>query len=265
MDEEDRQEGIDPVRNVLSIASVTFREILRRKLQVSLLLFGALLILASYIVSGLTIGEWHRVISDLGLTAMQLIGILVAVFVGSSLVAGDIERRALLPVVAKPIARTEYLIGRFLGLVAVLLMNLLTMAALLGVMLVVDARSLRPIDAAYLSAVSLIGVQFVVVGSVAVFFSALTSTTLAAIFTLAIAIAGQLTNDLISLWKGPASWVPHILWYLLPNLGALNANESVIYRTPPPPQVWLASVYGLLYAGAALALASLAFEKRDLR
>ncbi len=253
------------MKHVLSIASVTLREVLRRKVQVSLLLFGALLLLAAFLVSGLTIGEWHRMISDLGLTAMQVIGILVAVFVGASLVSGDIERRVLLPVVAKPVTRTQYLLGRYLGIAAVLLLNLLAMAVLLGALLVLDAGSLRPIDAAYLAAIALIGVQYLVVAAVALLFSAISSTTLAAIFSLAVAIAGQFTSEVRALWQGPGTWIPRALWYLLPNLGALNANDAVIYRTPPPAQVWLAACYAILYSGAALSLAALAFEKRDLR
>jgi Cu-processing system permease protein len=253
------------VNPIVSVATVTFREIFRRKVQVSLLLFGGLLIVAAYVVGGLTIGEWHRIISDLGLSAMQLIGILVAVFVGASLIAGDVERRVLLPVVAKPVSRTQYLLGRYVGLAGALLMNLLAMGALLAAVLAFDAQSARPIDAAFLAAVALIGVQFLVVGAVAVFFSAVSSTTLAATFTLSVAIAGQFTSELRSLWQGSATWIPRLLWYLLPNLGALNANEAVVYRTPPPAQAWLAVLYAILYAATALALAALAFERRDLR
>jgi ABC-type transport system involved in multi-copper enzyme maturation permease subunit len=139
------------------------------------------------------------------------------------------------------------------------------MGMLLGAVLVLDARSMKPIDAAFLSAVALTGAQYLVVAAVAVFFSSITSTTLAAIFSLAVAFAGQYTSEVRALWQGPGTWVPRLLWYLLPNLGALNANESVIYRTPPPAQAWLAALYALLYAGAALSIASLAFEKRDLR
>jgi len=80
-----------------------------------------------------------------------------------------------------------------------------------------------------------------------------------------VALAGQYTSEVRTLWQGPATWVPKLLWYLLPNLGALNANESVIYRTPPPAQAWLAALYAFLYAGSVLALAALAFERRDLR
>jgi len=251
--------------HVAALAAVTFREVLRRKVQVNLLFFGALLILGSFLVSELTLGEMHRILADLGLSAMQLIGTLIAVFIGSTLVAGDVERRVLYPVLAKPVSRTQYLVGRYLGLAAALLVNLAVMALVLAGVLVFEAGSLRPIDAAFCAAVAMQGIQFLMVGAVAVLFSAISSTTLAAIFSLAVAVAGQLTNEMRALWQGPATWVPQLLWYLLPNLGSLNLNEAVIYRAAPPPAAWTAALYGLLYAASALALAALAFERRDLR
>jgi ABC-type transport system involved in multi-copper enzyme maturation permease subunit len=253
------------VSNVLSIAAVTFREVIRRKVQVNLLLFGAVLIGASFMISGLTLGEMHRILADLGLSAMQLIGTLVAVFVGASLVAGDVERRALYPVLAKPVSRSRYVLGRYLGLAAALAANLAIMAALLAAVLVVEGGSLAPLDAALAAAVALQGVQFLVVAAVAILFSTFTTTTLAAIFTLSIAVAGQLSNEMRSLWQGGAQWLPKLLWYLLPNLGSLSANDAVIYRTPPAASTWLAALYAGLYAATALALATLAFERRDLR
>jgi Cu-processing system permease protein len=250
---------------ILSIASVTLREVLRRKVQVNLLLFGSLIIVASLMISKLTIGEQHRILADVGLSAATAIGTLIAVFVGASLVSGDIERRVLLPVIAKPTTRTRYLLGRYLGLAASLVLNLLAMAVVLAAMLAVEAGSLRPIDASFAAAIAMLGVQFLVVAAVAILFSAVTSTTLAAIFTLAIAIAGHLSGEIRAIWQGDATWVATLVWYLVPNLGALSLNGTVIYRTPMPPGTWLAAGYGALYAAAALALASVAFERRDLR
>jgi len=250
---------------IAALAIVTFREVLRRKVQVNLLFFGAILIAGSFLVSELTLGEMHRILSDLGLSAMQLTGTLVAAFIGATLVAGDVERRAVYPIIAKPVSRTQYLLGRYVGLALALLVNLGVMAAVLALVLVCEAGSLQPLDAALAAAVAMQGIQFLVVGAVALLFSAISSTTLAAIFTLAIAVAGQLSNEMRALWQGPATWLPQVLWYLLPNLGSLNLNESVIYRTPPPASAWVAVLYGLLYAATALALASLAFERRDLR
>jgi Cu-processing system permease protein len=251
------------MRHLLAIAMVTVREVLRRKLQVNLIFFGVALVGASYLMGGLTLGERYRILCDLTLTAMQLIGVLVAVLVGSNLVSGDMERRVLQPVLAKPISRAGYVIGRYLGLAVVL--TLAVMAGLFALILVLDDGSLRPVGRAFLEAVALLGVQFLVVGAVAVLFSAVTSSTLAAIFSLAVALAGQMTGEIRALWKGPGTWIPHLLWYLVPNLSALNANEALVYRSPPPAQAWLAAGYGLAYAGTVLALAVLVFERRDLR
>jgi ABC-type transport system involved in multi-copper enzyme maturation permease subunit len=250
---------------VLALAAVTVREALRRKVQVNLLLFALFLVVASLVLSSLTIGEMHRIASDLGLTAMELMGSLIAVFLGASLVAGDVERRVLYPVIAKPVSRAQYLLGRYLGLAATLLLNLAVMGATLAAMLALEERSLRPIDLALLSAYAMMGVQFLVIAAVAVFFSSMTSTTLAAIFALALTLAGRLSNDLRTLWTGAGSGLGKALWYLLPNLGSLSLNESVVYRTPPPATAWLAALYALLYAAAVLALAAAVFERRDLR
>jgi ABC-type transport system involved in multi-copper enzyme maturation permease subunit len=250
--------------NILAIASVTLREALRRRLQVNLLLFALLLILASLVASGLTVGHVHRIASDLGLSAMELMGTLIAVFLGASLVGGDIERRALYPVVAKPVTRAEYLLGRYLGLSATLWLNLGAMALVLSALLAVDSGT-AGVDGALLSAFAMMGVQFLVVAAIAVFFSAITTPTLAAIFSLALAIAGHLSNDLRTLWRGAGSGVGRALWYLLPNLSALSLNESVIYHTPPPAGAWLPCAYAVLYAAALLALAAAVFERRDFR
>lgn len=251
--------------NALTIAAVTLRELLRRKVQVNLLVFGTLMVLASYVISLLTLGFMHRILADLGLSAMQLIGTLLAVFLGSTVVAGDVERRVLYPIVAKPVSRTEYLLGRYLGLAVALVLNLLVMAAALAAVLVVEARSVATLDRAFFAAVAMLGLQFVVIAAVAVLFSSVTSSTLAAIFTLSLAVAGQLTNEMRNLWKGGAEWLGTIIWYLVPNLGALSLNEAVVYRTQLPEGTWVAAAYAALYAAAALALASFAFERRDLR
>ncbi len=250
---------------LLAVAGVTVRETLRRKVHVNLLVFGVLLVVASYFISTLTLGDRHRMIADLGLSSMRLIGTLLVTFLGAALVAGDLERRVVFPIVAKPVARSEYLVGRYLGLSAALLLNVAVMAAALAAMLALDARSLRPLDGPLLSAFAMIGIQLLVAGAVAVLFSSITSTTLAAIFALSIAMAGQLTNEMRNLWRGEGAWLARALWYALPNFGVLNVNDAVIYHRPVPAATWLAAAYGLLYAAATLAIACVAFERRDFR
>lgn len=251
--------------NAIAIASVTLRELLRRKVQVNLLVFGTLLVLSSYMVSLLTLGYERRIVSDLGLFAMQTIGILLATFLGATVVAGDIERRVLYPIVAKPVSRTEYLLGRYLGLTVALLLNLFVMALALAAALLLDARSFDTLDSTFFLAIVMLGFQFVVVAAVAVLFSSITSSTLAAIFTLSVAVAGMLTNEVRNLWKGAAQWLGTIVFYAVPNLGALTLNEAVVYRLPVPTGTYWAALYAVLYSLAAFAIASACFERRDLK
>jgi ABC-type transport system involved in multi-copper enzyme maturation permease subunit len=248
------------------VALVTFREVLRRKVQVSLVVFGAFLILASFMMSRLTIGHQHRILADLGLSAMSLVGCLLAVFVGATLVAGDLERRVLYAVIAKPVSRTEYLLGRYAGLALLLVVNLAVMAAVLALVLVVEAGGLRDLDLPLLAAFGMLGVQFLVVGAVAILFSSITSSTLAAILGLSLVVAGHLTNEMRALWQDEGTrWLAKAIWYAVPNLGALSLNEAVIYRTPVTAEAWSAALYAALYAAAALAIASFGFERRDMK
>lgn len=251
---------------ILHVALVTFREVLRRKVQVSLVVFGSFLILASFLVSQLTIGHQHRILADLGLSAMSLIGCLLAVFVGATLVAGDIERRVLYPIIAKPVSRTEYLLGRYGGLALVLLVNVAIMGAVLAAVLVVESGDLSPVDVPLLAAFGMLAVQFLVVAAVAILFSSVTSSTLAAILGLSLVLAGHMTNEMRALWQDEGSrWLAKAIWYAVPNLGALSLNEAVIYRTAVPEAAWGAALYAVLYAAAALAIASAGFERRDMR
>ncbi len=248
------------------VALVTFREVLRRKVQVSLAVFGSFLILASFMISRLTLGHQHRILADLGLSAMSLVGSLLAVFVGATLVAGDIERRVLYPIIAKPVSRTEYLLGRYAGLALLLLVNLAIMGAVLSLVLVIEGGGAGTVDAPLLAAFGMLGVQFLVVGAVSILFSSVTSSTLAAILGLSVVVAGHLTNEMRALWQDEGSrWLAKAIWYVVPNLGALSLNEAVIYRTPLSGEAWSAALYAVLYAAAALALASLGFERRDMR
>ena len=249
----------------LAIAGMTLREALRRKVQVNLLVFGVFLLAATYFISELTLGEMHRIISDLGLSSMELVGTLLAVFLGANLIAGDIERRVIYSVVAKPVSRTQYLLGRYLGVSAVLVLNLAVMAGALSAVLAFDARSAAPLDRALFAAFAAMGLQLLVVAAVAVLFSSLTSTTLAAIFTLSLVIAGHLSGEMRALWTGEGAWLGRLLWYLLPNLGALSLNELVIYHRPVPPSAWIAGAYGILYAASAIAIAAVILERRDFR
>lgn len=255
---------------VAAIARVTVQEALRQRLAVNLLVFALALVAGSLTISRLTFGEQYRIIVDLGLSSMEVFGTLIAVFLGAGIVAKDVERRTLYPVVAKPVSRGQYLLGRYLGLVATTTWNLLLMALMLAAVLAFYTRGLGFLsDSPFLLVMLSLVVRFAVVGAVATLFSAFSTTTLAAIFALALVVAGHLSSDLVRYWAEQgtvAGVIGRGMFLAVPNLEALNWKEALVYRDAIPGRVVAAGLgYGLLYAAACVGLAAAVFTRRDLR
>ncbi len=250
---------------IASIAWVTVRDALRQKLAVNLLLFALLIIAASIVLSSLTFGEQYRIIADLALSAAGIFGTLIAVFLGAGMIAGDVQRRTLYPILAKPVSRAQYLLGRYAGLVTTLTLNLAVMAATTFAVLTVYRGNFSflastPIAAAFLA----LAVQLAVVGALAVLFSSFTNTTLAAIFTLALVAAGHLSREAIPFYRdNPAA---RVMALLVPNLSVLDYKVQVVYEEAiAPGRLGITLAYGILYSALALALAAGVFSRRDLR
>jgi ABC-type transport system involved in multi-copper enzyme maturation permease subunit len=254
----------------MALAWVTVREALRQKLAVNLLVFALALVAASFTISTLTFGEQYRVIVNIGLTAIEVFGTLIAVFLGAGLVAGDVQRRTLYPIVAKPVSRAQYVAGRYAGLVATTTLNLLVMAVVFAVVLAFYLRGFGFLaETPFVTTLAATGLQFAMIAAVAVVFSSFTTTTLAAIFTLSLVVAGHLAPDLVRYWANEgaaAGALGKALYVLVPNLEALNFKEAMVYKDAlPGATVALAFSYGILYCAGVVAVAAAIFSRRDLR
>ncbi len=255
---------------VAAIAVVTFREALRQKLAVNLLVFGLALVVASVTISNLTFGEQYRIIVDIGLSAIEIFGTLIAVFLGAGLVAGDVQRRTVFPIVAKPVSRAQYVAGRYLGLVATTTLNLAVMAAVFVAVLALYLGGVGFLrDTPLLTTLAAIALQLAMIGALAVLFSTFTTATLSAIFTLSFVVAGHLATDLVRYWPRigkAAGWLGDAIYVVIPNLEALNFKEAMVYKDAlPSGTVALALGYGVLYAAGVVGVAAAIFARRDLR
>jgi len=255
---------------IAAIAALTLREAIRQKLAVNLLVFALALVAASITISDLTFGEQYRIIADIGLSAMEVFGTLIAVFLGAGLVAREVERRTLYPVIAKPVSRAQYVVGRYLGLVATTTLNLLIMALAFSLVLAIYTGGFGfLLDSPFGWVMASMVVRFAVVAAVATLFSSFSTATLAAIFTLALVVAGHLSSDLVRYWstKGSGSALLGKLGYaLVPNLEALNLKEAMVYKDAVAASFALTGLgYGTLYAAGLVALTAAVFARRDLR
>lgn len=247
------------------VAKNTFREAVRDRLLTTILIFGAVLVASSVVLAPLTLGEESRVIRDLGMTAVSVFAMLLVVFVGTSLVYREIEHRTIYATLTQPLSRTQFLIGKFFGLYATVLVSIAILGFLyFGIVGVFTTGA----PGNLLAAIFLVCLEAAVITAVAVFFSALSSPFLSAVFTFLVYVAGHMAGDLKLLAKQTASpamsYATEAFSLLLPALHTFHVRDNILAGVPVPAEriVWCV-LTAVLYSGAALAAASVAFARRD--
>jgi len=252
---------------IVWVAVSVFRESVRDKVLYSLVLFAVLLMAASYLIGQLTAGQDVKIIKDLGLAAISVIGLLMAVFIGIGLVWKEVERRSIYSLLAKPIRRSEFILGKYAGLALTLLVNVALMTVAYYAVLAYMARS---IDPALLAGVGLILVELLVVTAVALCLSTFSSPFLSAVLTLALWVIGSFNADLRDFGavtdSRAAAWLARGLYYVLPNFSAFDVKLQVVHGLPVPwSYIGTTVAYGATYIALLLAAAVAIFSRRDFK
>jgi ABC-type transport system involved in multi-copper enzyme maturation permease subunit len=254
----------------LAIAGTTVREALRERLLYNLVVFAVLLVVSSLTISQLTLGEQFRIIANMGTSATQVFGTLIAVFLGVGLVSREMDRRTCYPALARPVSRAGFVVGKYLGLLATLALNVALMAAATAAVLALYRQETGFLGLSFVATFVLTGVQLAICGAFAVLFSTFTTATLASIYTLTIVGTGWLFGEVRGFWLSTRQVgmkrLVDVLDFLLPNMTLLDLKESVTYGDP----VTLGSVlargaYGAAYAATLVLLAAALFTRRDIR
>jgi len=248
----------------ITIGRYTMLEMLRERVLYVVLLFAAVLVASSTVLTPLAPGAQQKVVVDLGLAAIDTLGILVILLSGSSLVRREMDRRSLDILLTKPITRLEYLAGKWLGLVATLLVLTMGMTLILASSLEVCGFGWK---ARYLEAILGSSLQMLVIASIAVLFSTFTSPTLAALFTLALFVGGSLSEGMLrTVHAQGGNAILEWLSLGLPSLGLFNLRGQAVHGISIGSDHFaIAASYALLYATTALYLAAQLFRRRDFR
>jgi Cu-processing system permease protein len=268
------------VRTIPVVAGAVFKESVRDRVPLSVVGFAGILMAISYLISQLTAGQDLKIIKDLGLAALSIFGLVITVFIGISLVSKEVERRSIYSLLTKPVTREEFLVGKYLGLVTTLAVNLGAMTlALYAVLFYFDqtassaARASWPApatDVRLLTAVVLIFAELMLVTAIAVLFSTFSSPLLAAAMTLGLWVAGHFNADLRQFENvvdsQPIAYLARALYYLLPNLAPFNVKAEVVHGVPvATSHVLLTLAYAGVYTSAVLAIAVAVFRRRDFK
>lgn len=248
-----------------AIAGITFKEAKRDRVLYLLFFFAALGIAASRVLALLTVGDRIKIIKDVGLASISLFGILMAILIGTGLVYKEIDKKTIFTLLAKPIHRAEFILGKFLGLVLTLFVMTVAMSAIF--LAIVYAHTLR-VEGRLLIAIAYIFLELVLITSVAILFSSFSTPILSSLFALAFTLIGRLSWGLeIILRKmapGAGRALVGALYAVLPDLENFNFRTEVVHGLPIPPEIFLSSfLYGLCYTAFLLGLAVLVFRRRD--
>jgi ABC-type transport system involved in multi-copper enzyme maturation permease subunit len=254
---------------IIHIASNTFREAVRDRVLYNLIAFALLLSGAAIFISQISIEVERLVVVNLGLTAVSLFGVVIAIFIGIGLVSKEIEKRTLYTVLSRPVRRWEFIVGKFFGLAGTLVVNTLFMAiGVFGALLYV-AHKFSPPDAFIFVALYFIILEFLILCSLALLFSSFSSPLLSAVFTFSLFVIGSFADDLrgfAAMTHGITRAIATATAYLVPNFSTLNVISAVAHQQPVAGQLILQnSFYALFYTAMALSGAILIFERRNLK
>ncbi len=251
----------------LLVARNTFREATRDRMVAGVTLAGLGALACTQLVSPLALGEGRRLTVDLGLSAISMLGLLVVLLAGTSLVAKEVERRTIYNLLSRPIARSAYLVGKWAGLTAALW----AVCAVLGLALwaLVALRGLHGQAPVLAQAVYLAGLELAVVTALAVMFSALSTPALSALYTLGFFLVGSWSYDLrlfAARAQGPLGTLLSAIANLVPNLPLFNMRTlAAAGQATTPLHLALATAYAAVYVTCVLCLATAAFESRDFK
>jgi len=258
------------MKNVWVVAANTFREAVRDRVLYNLVFFALLMMGAAILVGQISIDIEQTVIVSLGLTAISVIGLFIAVFIGVGLVSKEMEKRTLYALLAKPVERWQFLLGKFAGLVMTLTVNTAAMAAGLYAALWSVKHPLVSSDAYILVAVYLILLKLALIVALAMLFSCFTTPFLAILFTAGIYVAGVYGGELRTMQAvnlTPATMkMFRAISYALPNFENFNVMGAVAHgRGVPGALVGHATLYAALYCAVVLAAAAMVFSRKNLK
>ena len=258
------------MNRVAVVALNTFREAVRDRVLYNLVFFALMMIAAAVLVGQISVGIEQEVIVTLGLSAISVIGLLIAVFIGVALVSKEMDKRTLYALLAKPVHRWQFLLGKFFGLLLTLFVNLIAMSVGLFAAMWFLKQSLVRSDLVILIAVYFILLKLAVVVALALLFSCYTTPLLSILFTAGLYVSGLFVKEMRTIHNEMTSRALQVflrwLSYILPNFQNFDVMGAAAHgRSIPGSLVLENTAYAALYCAIVLVLASAVFSRKNLK
>ena len=250
----------------LIIAKNSFKELLRKKGLQVLLVFGLVLIGSSQLFSFLTPGEEIKMIKDIGLSAIEFFGALIVIFGAIGAISSEIEKKTIYTLLAKPLRRRDFVIGKFLGISLTTLVNFLVMAIFfIGLLLFKE----HTVSLGVFKALILIFFELFLIGAIALAVSTFASSSFTVIFSVFLYLVGHLIGYGHSIMEQTKHTllkaVGTVFYRIIPNFENFNIRDKVAVDVFVKWSYLAKTIsYGLIYVAVALLIGIYFFQKREI-
>jgi ABC-type transport system involved in multi-copper enzyme maturation permease subunit len=251
---------------MFNIALNTFRELIRSRMLVLIMVFSAAVILFSLVLASLSLGQTERLVLDFGLSMIEISGLVAVVFVGGQMLYREIEGRTIYLILSKPVGRKDFILGKFFGFASVLgIVYLAETAVLLGLLFFKDF----PVEPMFFFAAGFSYLKLLVTFATILFFSTFASPMLSVLFSLGTFVASHSANavlDMAMKTKNASLEIfGTVLSVALPNSQALSFPKKIIGTEIPLPIETLASsfLHATVYLALILLFAAVVFERKN--
>ncbi len=262
---------MNSIKRIIAIAGNTFKEAIRNRAFIALMVATLTLILSSLLLAALAVvGPEKRIIQDFGLFFISLMGVIISVTTGVILVHKELERKTIYTVLARPLHRWEFIIGKYAGMLLILLAEVLFLALTWFLVLYVEGVELEPILA---KAVLLIFGELMIVSATALLFSSFSTPVLSGILTLAVFVTGRvvyLVEEILHAKKGIFVTAPALkpfgraLANFFPDLSIFNISKEILLgKEVDFAYIGQAFLYAWSYVLILIVVAVLFFRRRD--
>jgi ABC-type transport system involved in multi-copper enzyme maturation permease subunit len=251
---------------IWAVASNVFREVMRDRIFLTIGFYAVLMLAAWRLLPEVSGAAQDKVLTDFGTASSSLLGVLITIFVGTNLINKEIEKRTVFTIVTKPISSIEFILGKHLGLSAVLAIVVAGMTAIYLCMLSL-AQINYQLFPLLLSSVFLF-LELCLIAAAALLFGVFTSSILAILLTFSLYLVGHLSEGMVKLagvTKNPSfQQFTDNLYLVLPDLSRLDLKNDAVYGVIPSADVlWINAGYAVVYTVALLLMTTVIFSRRQ--
>lgn len=255
------------LRRILVLTRLNLLENVRKQVFHVLVLGAVVIIFSSTMLSFFTLGVQVKILKDLCLASIILSAGMISIALASGAIPGDVEAKTAYPILARPVRRWEYVLGKYFGVMATTMVSVLLMAMAFGLLLFRYQHTIEPF---MLTAIAFVVLESSVMAGITILLSTFTTPVAAAVVSFFVFVCGTVKIGYLGpvvngSGVGIAKDLGGIIYHLLPNLECFNFKDALVHGVAvPKPYMVLVAVYGASYAAFAIGAACGIFARREL-